>query len=46
MIELKGKRNSAIIYADKLDKAAKTQLSELLREPAYADSRIRITRAL
>lgn len=42
MIELKGKRNSAIIYADKLDQAAKTQLSELLRDPAYADSKIRI----
>lgn len=42
MIELKGKRNTAIIYADRIDKAAKTQLSELLREPAYADSKIRI----
>ena len=42
MIELKGKRNSAIIYADRIDKAAKTQLAELLREPAYSDSKIRI----
>ena len=42
MIQLKGKRNSAIIYADRIDKTAKTQLSELLREPAYADSKIRI----
>ena len=42
MIELKGKRNTAIIYADRIDKAAKTQLSELLREPAYSDSKIRI----
>ena len=42
MIELKGKRNTAVIYADRIDRAAKTQLSELLREPAYADSKIRI----
>ena len=42
MIELKGKRNSAVIYVDKLDNTAKTQISELLREPAYADSKIRI----
>ena len=42
MIELKGKRNTAVIYADKIDKAAKTQISELLREPAYSDCRIRI----
>ena len=42
MIELKGKRNAAVIYADKIDKAAKTQLAELLREPAYSDSKIRI----
>lgn len=42
MIELKGKRNSAIIFADKIDKQTKTQISSLLREEAYADSRIRI----
>ena len=42
MIELKGKRNSAIIFADKIDKPTKTQISSLLREEAYADSRIRM----
>ena len=42
MIELKGKRNTAIIYADKIDKVAKTQLAELLRDSAYADGKIRI----
>lgn len=42
MIKLQGKRNSAIIYADKLDKSTKTQISALLREEAYSDSKIRI----
>ena len=42
MIKLQGKRNSAIIYADKLDKPTKTQISSLLREEAYSDSKIRI----
>lgn len=42
MIKLQGKRNSAIVFADKLDKPTKTQISELLREEAYADSKIRI----
>ncbi|MBQ4560900.1 MAG: RtcB family protein [Clostridia bacterium] len=42
MIEIRGKRNSAIVYADKIDKETKTQLSGLLREDAYADSKIRI----
>lgn len=42
MIELKGKRNSALIFADKIDKQTKTQISSLLREEAYADSKIRI----
>ena len=42
MINLQGKRNSAVIFTDKLDKAAKTQIAALLREEAYADSKIRI----
>ncbi|MBE6564496.1 MAG: RtcB family protein [Ruminococcaceae bacterium] len=42
MIKLQGKRNSAIVFADKLDKSTKTQICELLREEAYADSKIRI----
>ncbi len=42
MIKLQGKRNSAIVFADKLDKPTKTQICELLREQAYADSKIRI----
>ena len=42
MIKLQGKRNSAIVFADKIDKQTKTQISELLREEAYADSKIRI----
>ena len=42
MIKLQGKRNSATVFADKLDKPTKTQICELLREEAYADSKIRI----
>ncbi|MCL2512375.1 MAG: RtcB family protein [Oscillospiraceae bacterium] len=42
MIEIKGKRNSAIVYIDKIDKETKTQIAELLREKAFADSKIRI----
>lgn len=42
MIKLQGKRNSAIVYADKLDKPTKTQICELLRQEAYADSKIRM----
>jgi len=42
MIEIQGKRNSAIIYADKIDKETKTQLAELLRDVAFSDSKIRI----
>ncbi|MBR6507559.1 MAG: RtcB family protein [Clostridia bacterium] len=42
MIQQKGKRNSALIFADKIDKQTKTQLSDILRNEAYSDSRIRI----
>ncbi|MCL2461341.1 MAG: RtcB family protein [Defluviitaleaceae bacterium] len=42
MIEIKGKRNSAIVYASKIDRETKTQLAELLRDVAFADSKIRI----
>lgn len=42
MIKLQGKRNTAIVFADKLDKPTKTQISSLLREEAYSDSKIRI----
>ena len=42
MIKLQGPRNSATVFADKLDKPTKTQICELLREEAYADSKIRI----
>ncbi|MBQ7048040.1 MAG: RtcB family protein [Clostridia bacterium] len=42
MIKLEGKRNTAIVFADKLDKPTKTQISSLLREEAYSDSKIRI----
>lgn len=42
MIQLKGKRNSALIFADKIDKQTKTQLSDILRNEAYSDSKIRI----
>ena len=42
MIEIRGKRNSAIVYAEKIDKETKTQLAELLRDIAFADSKIRI----
>lgn len=42
MIKLQGKRNSAVIFADKIDKQTKTQISSLLREEAYSDSKIRM----
>ena len=42
MIKLQGKRNTAIIYTDKIDKATKTQITSLLREEAYSDCKIRI----
>lgn len=42
MIRLKGKRNTATVFADKIDKAAKTQIAALLREEAYSDCKIRI----
>ena len=42
MIEIQGKRNSAIVYAEKIDKETKTQIAELLREKAFTDSKIRI----
>ena len=42
MIKIKGKRNSAIIYAEKIDNSTKTQIASLLREEAYSDSKIRI----
>ena len=42
MIELQGKRNSAIIYADQIDKETKTQIAALLRLEALADSKVRI----
>lgn len=42
MIEIRGKRNSAIIYAEKIDNSTKTQIASLIREEAYSDSKIRI----
>lgn len=42
MIEIKGKRNTAFVYADKIDRETKTQIAELLRMEAFADSKIRI----
>ena len=42
MIEIQGKRNSAIVYAVKLDKETKTQIAELLRNEAFSDAKIRI----
>jgi len=42
MIEIRGKRNSAIVYAEKIDRETKTQLAELLRDSAFAGSKIRI----
>jgi len=42
MIKLQGSKNSAVVYADKIDKQAKTQIAALLRSEAYADSKIRI----
>ena len=42
MFEIIGKRNSAIVFAEKTDKETKTQIASLLREEAFADSKIRI----
>lgn len=42
MFEISGKRNSAIVFAEKIDKETKTQIASLLREEAFADSKIRI----
>lgn len=42
MIKIQGKRNSALVFADKIDKQTKTQISSLLRDEAYSDSKIRI----
>ena len=42
MIEIRGKRNSAVIFAEKIDRETKTQLAELLRDTAFTDSKIRI----
>jgi len=42
MIEIKGKRNSAKVYADKIDKETKTQLAALLREEAFSEEKIRV----
>ena len=42
MIEIEGKRNTAVVYADRIDRETKTQLAELLRDVAFTDSKIRI----
>ena len=42
MIKLQGKRNTALIFADKIDRQAKTQIASLLRQEAYSDSKIRV----
>ena len=42
MFEIIGKRNSAIVFAEKINKETKTQIASLLREEAFADSKIRI----
>lgn len=42
MFEIVGKRNSAIVFAEKINKETKTQIASLLREEAFADSKIRI----
>lgn len=42
MIEITGKYNSAVVYADKIDPETKTQIATLLRQPVLADSKIRI----
>lgn len=41
MIIQKGKRNTAVIFADKIDKQTKTQIASILREGAYADCKVR-----
>ena len=40
MITLQGKRNSAIVFAEKIDKETKKRISELLSDEAFSDSKI------
>ena len=42
MITLQGKRNSAKVFAEKIDKETKKRISELLSDEAFSDSKIRI----
>ncbi|MBQ9745229.1 MAG: RtcB family protein [Clostridia bacterium] len=42
MIILQGKRNSATVFAEKIDKETKKKISELLSDEAFSDSKVRI----
>ncbi len=42
MIEIIGKHNTAKVFTDALDKETKKQIAALMRQPAYADSKIRV----
>ena len=42
MITLQGKRNSAKVFAEKIDKETKKRISELLSDEAFSDSKLRI----
>jgi RNA-splicing ligase RtcB len=42
MIEIQTKKNSVKIFTDELDKQTKLQIAATARDPAYADSKIRV----
>ena len=42
MITLQGKRNSATVFAEKIDKETKKRICDLLSDEAFSDSKIRI----
>ena len=42
MIELRGKYSNAIVYADKIEETAITQIIELLNQPFAEEAHIRI----
>ncbi len=42
MLKIKGKYNSAIVYTDKLDSQARSQIQSVCDQEAFSASKIRI----
>ena len=42
MIEIQTKKNTVKVFTDTLDKPTKQQIAATARDPAYADSKIRV----